>query len=96
MQLTNRSKIVVNKEMSFKEKMYLPAILSGLAITIKHLFRKSATVKYPEQVRHIAPGDRGQHVLKRDEQGHERFAWHGAGAAAQGHAALSGGRAGVV
>lgn len=71
MQLTNRSKIVVNKEMSFKEKLYLPAILSGLAITIKHLFRKSATVKYPEQVRHIAPGYRGQHVLKRDEQGRE-------------------------
>jgi NADH-quinone oxidoreductase subunit I len=71
MQLTNRSKIVVNKEMTFAEKIYLPAILSGLLITIKHLFRKKATIKYPEQTRPVAPVYRGWHVLKRDEQGRE-------------------------
>lgn len=71
MQLTNRSKVVVNKEMSFKEKIYLPAILGGLAITIKHLFKKKATIQYPEVQRPIAPVYRGQHVLKRDEQGRE-------------------------
>jgi NADH-quinone oxidoreductase subunit I len=71
MQLTNRSKVVVNKEMTFAEKIYLPAILSGLLITIKHLFRKKATVKYPEQTRPVAPVYRGWHVLKRDEQGRE-------------------------
>jgi len=71
MQLTNRSKIVVNKEMTFAEKIYLPAILSGLLITIKHLFRKKATIKYPEQTRPVAPIYRGWHVLKRDEQGRE-------------------------
>ena len=59
MQLTNRSKVVVNKEMTFAEKIYLPAILSGLLITIKHLFRKKATVKYPEQTRPVAPVYRG-------------------------------------
>lgn len=69
--LTNRSKVVVNKEMSFKEKIYLPAILGGLAITIKHLFKKKATIQYPEVKRPIAPVYRGQHVLKRDEQGRE-------------------------
>jgi NADH-quinone oxidoreductase subunit I len=71
MQLTNRSKVVVNKEMTFAEKIYLPAILSGLAITIKHLFKKSATVKYPEQTRPVSENYRGMHVLKRDEQGRE-------------------------
>lgn len=71
MQLTNRSKVVVNKEMTFKEKIYLPAILGGLAITIKHLFKKKATIQYPEVQRPIAPVYRGQHVLKRDEQGRE-------------------------
>jgi len=71
MQLTNRSQVVVNKQMSFWEKMYLPAILSGLAITIKHLFRKKVTVKYPEQTREMSGVYRGWHVLKRDEQGRE-------------------------
>lgn len=70
--LTNRSKVVVKKEMSFWERIYLPAILSGVMITIKHLFRKSATVRYPEKKREISAIWRGQHVLKRDDNGAER------------------------
>lgn len=57
--------------MSFKEKLYFPAILGGMWITLKHLFMKNNTVKYPEQKREFAPVYRGQHVLKRDEQGRE-------------------------
>lgn len=71
MQLTNRSEIVVNKKMTFLERIYLPAILSGLAITVRHLFKKRATVKYPEENRPVAAVYRGWHVLKRDEQGRE-------------------------
>lgn len=58
--------------MTFAEKIYLPAILSGVVITIKHLFRKKATVKYPEKQREISEVWRGQHVLKRDDKGAER------------------------
>lgn len=72
MQLTNRSKVVVKKEMTFAEKLYLPAIFSGMLITFKHLFKKSATVKYPDQIRPFSKIYRGQHVLKRDEAGAER------------------------
>lgn len=72
MQLTNRSKLVVKKEMNFWERMYLPAILSGVTITIKHLFRKKTTVRYPEVKREISEVWRGQHVLKRDDKGAER------------------------
>ncbi len=70
--LTNRSKVVVKKEMNFWERIYLPAILSGVVITIRHLFRKSATVRYPEKKREISAIWRGQHVLKRDDNGAER------------------------
>jgi NADH-quinone oxidoreductase subunit I len=70
--LTNRSKVVVRKEMTFMERIYLPAILGGIIITIKHLFRRKATVKYPEKTREISDIWRGQHVLKRDEKGAER------------------------
>lgn len=70
--LTNRSKVVVKKEMNFWERIYLPAILSGVAITIKHLFKRAATVRYPETKREISAIWRGQHVLKRDDNGAER------------------------
>lgn len=71
MQLTNRSKVVVNKHMTLVEKLYLPAIINGLIITFRHFFRKKATIKYPEVQREYTPVYRGLHVLKRDEQGRE-------------------------
>lgn len=70
--LTTRAKVAVNKKMSFKEKLYLPAILGGLRITFRHFFKKKVTVCYPEQLRPFAPVYRGLHVLKRDENGAER------------------------
>jgi NADH-quinone oxidoreductase subunit I len=72
MQLTNRRKVVSNKEQSFAEKIYLPAILKGMVITFSHLFKKRPTIMYPEEKREFAPVYRGQHVLKRDENGAER------------------------
>ncbi|RME18966.1 MAG: NADH-quinone oxidoreductase subunit NuoI [Bacteroidetes bacterium] len=70
--LTNRKKIVSNKEQSFAEKIYLPAVLKGMSITISHLFKKKATIQYPEEERPRSPVYRGRHVLKRDENGAER------------------------
>jgi NADH-quinone oxidoreductase subunit I len=70
--LTNRSKIASNKKMSFMERIYLPAIVNGMIITIGHFFRKKATINYPEQKREFSKIYRGQHVLKRDEKGRER------------------------
>ncbi|WP_395047546.1 NuoI/complex I 23 kDa subunit family protein [Flavobacterium sp.] len=69
--LSGRKKQVSNKEMSFLESLYLVAIVKGLLITIKHFFRKKVTIHYPEQVREMSPVYRGQHMLKRDEQGRE-------------------------
>jgi NADH-quinone oxidoreductase subunit I len=69
--LSGRKKVVSNKEMTFLEKMYLIAIVKGLWITIQHFFTKKATIHYPEQVREMSPVYRGQHMLKRDEQGRE-------------------------
>jgi NADH-quinone oxidoreductase subunit I len=70
--LTGRSKIVSNKKMTFWERMYLPAIFKGMFITIGHLFKKKATISYPEKKREFSPVYRGMHVLKRDEEGRER------------------------
>ncbi len=69
--LSGSKKQVSNKEMTFLEKMYLIAIVKGLWITIKHFFKKKATIHFPEQVRIFSSVYRGQHMLKRDEQGRE-------------------------
>lgn len=72
MPLTGRSKVVENPKMTFWEKMYLPAILGGISITLRHFFRRKATIRYPEQQRKFSPVYRGLHVLKRDDKGAER------------------------
>jgi NADH-quinone oxidoreductase subunit I len=70
--LSDRSKIVSNKKMTFAEKIYLPAIFGGFAITISHFFGKKATIQYPEETRPRSEIYRGKHVLKRDDEGRER------------------------
>jgi NADH-quinone oxidoreductase subunit I len=70
--LTKRSKIVSDKKMTLAERLYLPGIISGMAITLKHFFRKKTTVRYPEINREFSDIYRGKHVLKRDDEGRER------------------------
>ena len=70
--LTNRAKRVSNKTMTFGEQIYLPAILTGMGITIKHFFKRKATIQYPEVQRPMSTIFRGLQVLKRDEEGRER------------------------
>ena len=76
MKLTNRSKVVSNKEMTLAEKIYLPAIFKGMGITLKHAVRNIVKgppiYPYPEVDKPRAKIWRGQHVLKRDEEGRER------------------------
>ncbi|MDX5442272.1 MAG: NADH-quinone oxidoreductase subunit I [Hymenobacteraceae bacterium] len=72
MQLTNRSKKLEKGKLTMAEKMYLPAVMQGLTITMKHFFKKKATIRYPEQTRPMSPVWRGLHVLRRDEQDRER------------------------
>lgn len=69
--LSNRKKVVSDKPMTWVEKIYLPAIFGGMWVTLKHMFKKKKTIKYPEETRVFAPVYRGMHVLKRDEQGRE-------------------------
>lgn len=69
--LTNRAKVLEQKPMNFMERLYLPAIFKGMAITFKHMFKKKATISYPEEKRPFSPVFRGLHVLNRDDEGRE-------------------------
>ncbi len=70
--LSGRSVQVSNKKMTLAERIYLPAIFMGLLATLRHAFHKRVTINYPEVKKVFAKIYRGQHVLKRDENGAER------------------------
>jgi NADH-quinone oxidoreductase subunit I len=72
MSLSGKKTEVSNKQMTFLESLYLVAIGKGLLITIKHLFTRKVTIKYPEETRELSPVYRGQHMLMRDDEGRER------------------------
>ena len=71
-QLTQRAKQVDRRPMTWLEKIYLWNILKGMLITLRHLFKRKATIQYPEQKRSFPKVFRGLHVLNRDEEGRER------------------------
>jgi len=71
MQLTTRSKQVDRRPMSLAERMYLPAIFKGMAVTFSHIFKKKVTINYPEETRPFSPVFRGLHILNRDAEGRE-------------------------
>lgn len=58
--------------LALRDRLYLPSILQGLAVTFRHLFRRKDTIQYPEQRREFGPRYRGVPALVRDEQGREK------------------------
>src|SRR5215218_9156220 len=70
--LTNKAQPVERKPMTMMERLYLWNIFKGMLITLRHIFKKKATISYPEQTRTFAPVFRGLQVLNRDEEGREK------------------------
>ena len=70
--LTSRAKPVERKPMTALERLYVWNIAKGMMITLSHLFKRKATIKYPEQKREFSPVFRGLQILNRDEEGRER------------------------
>ncbi len=61
--------IVNRKELSWWERMYLPAIASGFKVTLRHFFKKKVTMQYPEEKWSVPPGYRGAPYLVKDQEG---------------------------
>ena len=70
--LTSRARPVERKPMTFVERLYLWNIWKGMMITFRHIFKRKATISFPEQKRPFSPVFRGLHILNRDEEGRER------------------------
>jgi len=61
--------IVPRKNLSWAERLYLPAIWGGFKVTVKHFLRRKVTMQYPEERWVVPPGYRGAPYLVRDQQG---------------------------
>ena len=70
--VSGRSRVISDKKLTWVERLYLPAILKGMYITLSHLLKHKTTIRYPETKREFSDIYRGKHVLKRDDEGRER------------------------
>jgi len=61
--------IVVDRRLGLLDRLYLPAIVSGMLVTLKHLFRRKFTMQYPEQRWTFPEGFRGVPALVKDQEG---------------------------
>ena len=61
--------IVKRKELSFWERLYLPAIFGGLKVTWRHFWMKKVTMQYPEEKWVVPPNYRGAPYLVKDQEG---------------------------
>jgi NADH-quinone oxidoreductase subunit I len=64
--------IVVSREIPFWKRFYVTGILVGLAITLKHFFRRKFTLRYPESRFKPPEGYRGIPALVKDQNGREK------------------------
>lgn len=60
------------KDLTFWQKIYIPEIAKGLALTFKNMVRPKFTMEYPEEKFIPPPSYRGRPVLVLDETGEER------------------------
>jgi NADH-quinone oxidoreductase subunit I len=61
--------ILHRKPLTFGERLYLPAIRNGFAVTLRHFFSKKVTMQYPEERWVVPEGYRGAPCLVTDQDG---------------------------
>lgn len=61
--------VVKRKNLSFWERLYIPALIGGFKVTLRHFFGKKVTMQYPEQKWIVPPNYRGAPYLVKDQDG---------------------------
>ena len=61
--------IVKRRALNLWERLYLPAIIGGLKVTLRHFFKKKVTMQYPEEKWVVPEGYRGAPYLVKDQAG---------------------------
>ena len=66
--MTATVKPVKRRKSSFVDRLYLPAILKGMGITFRRMFKKKVTMQYPEERWSVREEYRGMPVLVKDDE----------------------------
>ncbi len=61
--------IVKRAKLSLSERLYLPAVIGGFKVTLRHFFKKKVTLQYPEQKWVVPEGYRGAPYLVKNQEG---------------------------
>jgi NADH-quinone oxidoreductase subunit I len=64
--------IVKRKPLNFWERLYLPAMIGGFKVTLRHFFKRKVTMQYPEEKWVVPEGYRGAPYLVRDQDGNTK------------------------
>jgi NADH-quinone oxidoreductase subunit I len=64
--------IVKRKKLNLWERLYLPAMIGGFKVTLRHFFKKKVTLQYPEEKWVVPEGYRGAPYLVRDQDGNTK------------------------
>ncbi|MCC8368592.1 NADH-quinone oxidoreductase subunit NuoI [Rickettsia endosymbiont of Polydrusus tereticollis] len=57
---------------NYLKSFFLFEIIMGLALTLKYLFKPKVTINYPYEKSPVSPRFKGEHALRRYENGEER------------------------
>lgn len=60
------------KDLNILQKLYIPEIAKGMALTLKNMFRPNVTLEYPEERFEPTASYRGRPVLVQEKNGVER------------------------
>ncbi len=64
--------IIQRKKLNFWERLYLPAMIGGFKVTLRHFFKKKVTLQYPEEKWVVPDGYRGAPYLVKDQDGNTK------------------------
>jgi len=54
------------------KSLFLTELISGMALTLKYMFKPKVTINYPYEKSELSPRFRGEHALRRYPNGEER------------------------
>jgi NADH-quinone oxidoreductase subunit I len=61
--------ILKRPKLSFWERLYVPTLIGGIKVTLRHFFSKKVTMQYPEERWTVPEGYRGAPYLVKDQTG---------------------------
>src|SRR5881394_1933825 len=64
--------LVKRKKLNLWERLYLPAVIGGFKVTLRHFFKKKVTMQYPEEKWVVPEGYRGAPYLVKDQEGNTK------------------------